>query len=141
MADKKNAPGGLTVGGEVVIERADGSMEEIAGIRQEFSLLIHDESKQAFPIPPKVPIFTMSLDGPHSHLISEVYYFDEDLSNPDADPAMVFEVAEAACIAAERGELQEDQVQTNKARLNIIAAIGGDVFPIGMIVLSLALNQ
>ena len=136
-----NAPGGLPIGGDLVIERVDGSMEELSGIRQEFSLLIHDESRQAFPIPTKVPIFTISLDGPHSHLVSEVYYFDEELSNPDADPAMVFEVAEAACIAAERGELQEDLPQINKARLNIIAAVGGIVFPSGMIVLSLMLNQ
>ena len=144
MADKrkKRKDGGrIAVGGELVIERSDGLLEELTELREEFALLIHDATKQAFPVPPQVPVFTMSLDGPHSHLLSEVYYFDSELSNPDASLAMVFEVAEAACIAAERGELQEDQEQTNKARLNIIAALGGIAFPLGMIMLSAALYQ
>ena len=130
MADKNSDT--LAPAGELVIENVDGRMDELEGTRQEFSLLIHDETRQAFPIPPMVPVFTPSLEGPYCHLLQEIYYFDTEIPNPDADPSMVFEVAEAACIAAERGELQEDQEQAHKSRITFIAALGGIIFPIAM---------
>ena len=130
---------GLIPIGDVVIEHVKGTSEELEDVRDEFSLLMHQLSRQAFPIPDLVPVFTPSLEGPYCHLVSQVYYFDEELVNPDADPGMVFGVSEAACLAAERGELQEDHEQKNKGRLTVIAALGGIGFPILMTLVAMSL--
>ena len=116
------------IGGQVVIEWADGRLEELNGVREEFDLLIHDECRQAFPARARVPSHSLSLWGNYTVFEADVYYYDDELVNPDADMALVFGIAEAACIAAERGELQEDRAQSHKANMNMIAAVGGVIF-------------
>ena len=132
----KAKTGAPAIGGEVVIEHADGRLEELREVRQEFNLLIHGGTHQVFPVRDMVPSYTLSLDGPYTMYEGDVYYYDDELINPDADPVFVFGVSEAACIAAERGELQSDHAQTHKARLNMIAALGGIGFPILASILS-----
>ena len=141
MADKKKKKDdrSLIPSGTIGVEHVDGTLEELDDVREEFSLLIHEESRQAFPIPPLVPVFTPLTEGPYSHLIAEIYHYDHELLNPDADPGMVFGFSEAACLAAERGELQEDQEQKNKNVLTVIAALGGIIFPILMTLVSMSL--
>ena len=137
----KGKTGAPAIGGQVVIEWAEGRLEELTDVRQEFDLLIHDGTRQAFPVRDLVPCYTLSLDGPYSMFEAEVHYYDDELSDPDADQDFVYWVAEAACIAAERGELQEDRSQTYRATMNAIGAIGGVVFPILAAVLAVSANN
>ena len=133
----KEKTGAPAIGGKAVIEWAEGRLEELSDVRQEFDLLIHDETRQAFPVRDMLPCYTLSLTGNYSIFEAEVHYYDDELADPDADHDFVFWVAEAACIAAERGELREDQAQKYKANMNAIAAVGGVLFPIVAAVLAL----
>ena len=141
MPENKAKSDTTAIGGQVVIEWADGRLEELNGVPEEFDLLIHDESRQAFPARARVPSYTLSLHGNYTVFEADVYYFDDELINPDADMAFVFGIAEAACVAAERGELQSDQAQTHKANMNLVAAIGGVAFPVIMALLAIGLNK
>ena len=95
---------------------------------------------QAFPARARVPSHSLSLWGNYTVFEADVYYYDDELVNPDADMALVFGIAEAACIAAERGELQEDRAQSHKANMNMIAAVGGVNIPVVMAVLAKGIN-
>ena len=121
---------------QVVIEHQDGRLEVLDNCARARGLLIHEETRQAFPEREEVARYTLSLDGDYAELAGSVDYYDDELTNPADDPSFVFGATVAACEAAENGELEEPESLKSHAKLQLIAAVGGVTFILGTLLVS-----
>ena len=124
---------------QVVIEHQDGRLELLDNCARARGLLLHEETRQAFPEREEVAQYTLSLDGHYAELAGSVDYYDDELTNPADDPSFVFGATVAACEAAENGELEEPESFKSHAKLQLIAAIGGVAFALGSLLVSLTI--
>lgn len=112
----------------VIIEHQNGQCQEIEDVTVALGVLVHEVSRQAFPLGEPMMRLLLSLDGDYSEYDGDFYYFDDELSDPTHDEAMVHGAEVAACEAAEAGEYEEPEAVKANARLQLIAAVGGVLF-------------
>ena len=118
----------------VVLEHQDGALQVLEDCELTVGVIIHEESRQAFPEPTPIAQYLLSLDNDFSELDNEITYFDDELPAPVEAPEFVFGAAVAACEAAERGELGDPEEVKAHSRLQFIAGMGGVVFLLSMAV-------
>ena len=111
----------------IIIERQDGQCHtlEAEEVTVALGVLVHEPSRQAFPMVEPMARLTLSLDGDYTEYDGDVYYYDDELGDPNADEEMVHGAALAACEAAEAGEYEEPAAIKANARLQLIAACTG----------------
>ncbi len=124
---------------QVVIEHQDGRLELLENCTRARGLFLHEDTRQAFPEREEVAQYMLSLDGDYAELAGSVDYYDDELTNPADDPSFVFGATVAACEAAENGEMEEPESFKSHAKLQLIAAIGGVVFALGALLVSVTL--
>ena len=112
----------------VIIERQDGLCSELHDVLVALGVLVHEPSRQAFPLGEPMARLTLSLDGDYTEYDGDVYNYDDELGDPNNDEAVVHGAAVAACEAAEAGEYEEPEAVKANARLQAIAACGGVAF-------------
>ena len=112
----------------VIIEHQNGQCQELDDVTVALGVLVHELSRQAFPLGEPMMRLLISLDGDYSEYDGDFYYFDDELSDPHNDESVVHGAAVAACEAAEAGEYEEPEAVKANARLQVIAAVGGVLF-------------
>ena len=111
----------------IIIERQDGLCQtlEPEEIAVALGVLVHESTRQAFPMVDPMELLSLSLDGDYTEYEGDVYYYDDELDNPNDNEEMVHGAALAACEAAEAGEYEEPEAVKANALLQKIAAGGG----------------
>lgn len=125
----------------IIIERQDGQCQtlEAEEVAVALGVLVHESTRGAFPMVDPMARLTLSLDGDYTEYDGDVYYYDDELGDPNADEEMVHGAALAACEAAEAGEYEEPDAVKANARLQLIAAYtgAGFLFIMGLTVASM----
>ena len=114
----------------IIVERQDGQCQtlEAEEVTVALGVLVNEPTRQAFPMVEPMARLILSLDGDYTEYDGDVYYYDDELGDPNANEEMVHGAALAACEAAEAGEYDEPEAVKANARLQLIAAGTGAGF-------------